>query len=206
MITIVDYGLGNLGSIKNMVRKVGGTASIGSTTQEITQAKMLILPGVGAFDSGMKQLRESGLIDILNQRVLEDKVPVLGICLGAQLMTRSSDEGAEEGLGWFDAQTLKMDFTDIPGKWPLPNVGWRNVEAVNSYNMLDGIEETPRFYFVHSYYLSTDDSSIVSMTSNYGFDFACGLRRENIHCAQFHPEKSHAFGMQFFRNFLKAHS
>jgi glutamine amidotransferase len=206
MITIVDYGLGNLGSIKNMVRKVGGTASIGSTAQDIAQAEMLILPGVGAFDSGMKQLRESGLVDILNQRVLEDKVPVLGICLGAQLMTRSSDEGTEEGLGWFNAQTLKMDFTDIPGKWPLPNVGWRNVEAINSYSMLDGIEETPRFYFVHSYYMSTDNSSIISMTSNYGFNFACGLRQDNIHCAQFHPEKSHAFGMQFFRNFLKAHS
>jgi glutamine amidotransferase len=121
-------------------------------------------------------------------------------------MTRSSDEGTEEGLGWFNAQTLKMDFTDIPGKWPLPNVGWRNVEAINSYSMLDGIEETPRFYFVHSYYMSTDNSSIISMTSNYGFNFACGLRQDNIHCAQFHPEKSHAFGMQFFRNFLKAHS
>lgn len=206
MITIVDYGLGNLGSIKNMVRKVGGTASIGSTAQDIAQAKMLILPGVGAFDSGMKQLRESGLVDILNQRVLKDKVPVLGICLGAQLMTRSSDEGTEVGLGWFDAQTLKMDFTSIPGKWPLPNVGWRNVEVANGYRMLDGMEETPRFYFVHSYYLSTNNSSIISMTSNYGFDFVCGLRQENIHCAQFHPEKSHAFGMQFFRNFLKAHS
>ncbi len=205
MITIVDYGLGNLGSIKNMIRKVGGTASIGSTAQEIAQAKMLILPGVGAFDSGMKQLRESGLVDILNQRVLEDKVPVLGICLGAQLMTRSSDEGSEKGLGWLDAQTLKMDFSNIPGKWPLPNVGWRNVKAENEYRMLDGIEENPRFYFVHSYYLSADNESIVSMTSNYGFDFACGLCRGNIHCAQFHPEKSHEFGMQFFRNFLKVY-
>ncbi len=206
MVTIVDYGIGNLGSIKNMVRKVGGDASIGSTPQEIAQAEILILPGVGAFDSGMKHLRESGLLDILNQRVIEDKVPVLGICLGAQLMTQSSEEGSEKGLGWFNAQTLKMDFTNISGKWPLPNVGWRDVTAENGYKMLEGIEDTPRFYFVHSYFLSADDPSIVSMTANYGFNFACGLSHNNIHCAQFHPEKSHAFGMQFFRNFLKVYA
>ena len=206
MAVIIDYGIGNLGSIKNMIRKVGGEPSIGSTREDIAQADMLILPGVGAFDSGIKHLQASGLMDILNQRVLEDKVPVLGICLGAQLMTQFSEEGQEQGLGWFDAQTLKMDFTDILGKWPLPNVGWRNVFAQNGYNILDGIEDTPRFYFVHSYYLAANDPSLISMTANYGFDFACGLRHENIHCCQFHPEKSHAFGMQFFRNFLKAYS
>lgn len=206
MPVIIDYGVGNIGSIKNMVRKVGGKASIGSTVDDIAGADMLILPGVGAFDSGINHLRASGLIDVLNQRVLEEKVPVLGICLGAQLMTRSSEEGQEQGLGWFDAQTLKMDFSSIPGKWPLPNVGWRNVSAQNGYSMLDGIEETPRFYFVHSYYMSANDPAIVSMKANYGFDFACGLRKDNIHCAQFHPEKSHAFGMQFIQNFLKAYS
>ena len=206
MAVIIDYGVGNLGSIKNIIRKVGGKSLIGSTKEAIRQAEMLILPGVGAFDSGINHLRASGLWDILNQRVLEDKVPVLGICLGAQLMTKSSEEGKEQGLGWFNAQTLKMNFSGIPGKWPLPNVGWRNVSAQNGYSMLNEIEETPRFYFVHSYYMSANDPSIVSMTASYGIDFACGLRCENIHCVQFHPEKSHAFGMQFFRNFLKAHS
>ncbi len=206
MAVIIDYGVGNLGSIKNMIRKVGGKSSIGSTKEAIRQAEMLILPGIGAFDSGINHLRASGLWDILNQRVLEDKVPVLGICLGAQLMTRSSEEGKEQGLGWFNAKTLRMDFSGIPGKWPLPNVGWRNVSAQNGYSMLNEIEETPRFYFVHSYYMSANDTSIVSMTASYGIDFACGLRSENIHCVQFHPEKSHAFGMRFFRNFLKAYS
>ena len=206
MPTIIDYGVGNIGSIKNMIRKVGGNASIGSTVDDIARADMLILPGVGAFDSGINNLHASGLVDVLNERVLNDKIPVLGICLGAQLMTQSSEEGVEKGLGWFDAQTLKMDFSGIEGKWPLPNVGWRNVAAQNGYEMLDGIEEAPRFYFVHSFYLSANDPVIVSMTANYGFDFACGLSQGNIHCAQFHPEKSHAFGMQFFRNFLKANS
>lgn len=206
MTVIIDYGVGNLGSIQNMIRKVGGKPSIGATPEDIEKAEMLILPGVGAFDTGINCLRASGLWDILNQRVLEDRIPVLGICLGAQLMTRSSEEGAEQGLGWFDAQTLKMDFSGIEGKWPLPNVGWRNVAAQNGYDMLDGLEETPRFYFVHSYYMVANDPAIVSMTANYGFDFVCGLRQRNVHCAQFHPEKSHAFGMQFFRNFLKAYS
>ena len=205
-VTIVDYGIGNLGSIKNMIRKVGGVANISSNPEDIALAKILILPGVGAFDSGMKHLHGSGLLDILNERVLEDNVPVLGICLGAQLMTKSSDEGVEKGLGWFDAHTLRMNFTDIPGRWPLPNVGWRDVSVANGYELLGGIEDTPRFYFVHSYYLSTQNESIISMTSRYGFDFVCGLHRANIHCVQFHPEKSHAFGMQFFRNFLRAYS
>ena len=168
MAVIIDYGVGNLGSIKNMIRKVGGKSLIGSTKEAIGQAEMLILPGVGAFDSGINHLRASGLWDILNQRVLEDKVPVLGICLGAQLMTKSSEEGKEQGLGWFNAKTLRMDFSGIPGKWPLPNVGWRNVSAQNGYSMLNEIEETPRFYFVHSYYMSANDPSIVSMTASYG--------------------------------------
>lgn len=206
MVVIVDYGVGNIGSIKNMIQKVGGKASIGSKIEEIARADILILPGVGAFDSGIKQLHASGLWDILNSRVLEDKIPVLGICLGAQMMTKSSEEGNERGLGWFNAQTLKMDFAGLEGHWPLPNVGWRNVTEKNGYSMLSGIEEAPRFYFVHSYYMLPKDPEIVSMTANYGFGFACGLRQNNIHCVQFHPEKSHFFGMRFFRNFLMTYS
>lgn len=206
MTVIVDYGVGNIGSIKNMIRKIGGNATIGSTVEDIEGAEMLILPGVGAFDSGMNHLRSSGLTEVLNKRVLEDKVPVLGICLGAQLMTKSSEEGNEEGLGWLDAKTLRMNFNNIPGKWPLPNIGWRDVEPVNNCKLLEKIIETPRFYFVHSFYLSTNNPEIVSIKSHYGFEFACGLSKDNIHCVQFHPEKSHAFGMQFFRNFLKENS
>ena len=205
MPVIIDYGVGNIGSIKNMIRKVGGNPTIGSTINDIARAEMLILPGVGAFDSGMRHLHDSGLVDILNERVLDDKIPVLGICLGAQLMTQSSQEGTEKGLGWFDAQTLRMDHSSISGKWPLPNVGWRNVIAQNRYKMLEGMIEEPRFYFVHSFYMYSKTPDIISITSEYGFEFACGLSKDNIHCVQFHPEKSHAFGMQFFSNFLKAY-
>ena len=203
MVTIVDYGLGDLGSIKNMINKVGGHATVASGSGDILNAEMLILPGVGAFDSGMLHLKSSGLLEVLNERVLEDKIPVLGICLGAQLMTSCSDEGVEKGLGWFDATTTKMDFTDLAGRWPLPNIGWRNVVPQRGYSMLEGIEGLPRFYFVHSYCMRANRSDIVSLTTSYGFEFACGLRRDNIHCVQFHPEKSHIFGMQFFRNFLR---
>lgn len=203
MIVIIDYGIGNLGSIKNMLRKIGKEAKISSDAEDIKSADKLILPGIGAFDAGMSHLRDSGHMDLLNTRVLDDKAPVLGICLGAQMMTRGSDEGKEPGLGWFEADTLRMTFDGIPGKWPLPNIGWRDVAAPNPYPLLDGYDETPRFYFVHSYYMKADAPDIVSLTSEYGFEFACGLSRGNIHCAQFHPEKSHKFGMRFLRNFAE---
>lgn len=203
MIVIVDYGIGNLGSIKNMLRKIGAPAAISSDPDAIRSAAKLILPGVGAFDTGARQLRESGLVDLLHKRVLEDRVPVLGICLGAQLMTRSSEEGVESGLGWFEAETCKMTFDEIPGKWPLPNMGWREVQCREGYPLMQGYEAPPRFYFVHSYYLKPDKPELASVTSAYGFEFACGLSRDNLHCVQFHPEKSHSFGMRFLRNFAE---
>lgn len=203
MIVIVDYGIGNLGSIKNMLRKVGAPAAISSDRDVIKSAAKLILPGVGAFDTGMRQLRASGLTDLMHERALEDRVPILGICLGAQLMTRSSDEGTEPGLGWFDADTRRMAFDNIPGKWPLPNMGWRDVHHRDGYPLMQGYESTPRFYFVHSYFMKPDKPELTSVSSNYGFDFACGLSRDNLHCVQFHPEKSHSFGMRFLRNFAE---
>ena len=199
---ILDYGVGNLGSIKNMVRKIGYNAQVNSTAASIKAADIIILPGVGSFDSGVTCLRDAGLVDLLNQRVLEDKVPVLGICLGAQLMTKSSQEGTLPGLGWLDATTLKFDHSQYTEKYPLPNIGWRDVFASNGYELLSSINQQPRFYFVHSYYLCPSDPTIVSLSSRYGFEFACGLHKDNIHCVQFHPEKSHMFGIQFFRNFF----
>ena len=203
MIVIVDYGIGNLGSIKNMLRKIGAQVAISSDPGAIKSAAKLILPGVGAFDTGVRQLRESGLVDLMHQRALEDRIPVLGICLGAQLMTRASEEGVETGLGWFDADTCRMKFDNIPGKWPLPNMGWRDVQHRPDYPLMQGYESTPRFYFVHSYFMKPDNPELASVTSSYGFDFACGLSRDNLHCVQFHPEKSHSFGMRFLRNFAE---
>lgn len=204
MITIVDYGLGNLGSIKNMLRKIGFDAIISGDQADIANATKLILPGVGAFDSGMRHLKQNGLIDILNTKALDERVPVLGICLGAQLMTRRSDEGDEPGLGWFAAETRKMQFDGIPGRWPLPNIGWRDVFAQNGYGLLpDPTHVPPRYYFVHSYFLDADSPDIVSVTSEYGFEFACGLSKDNLHCVQFHPEKSHIFGKHLLKSFAE---
>lgn len=203
MIVIVDYGLGNLGSIKNMLRKIGYSSVISSDPDEISRAGKLILPGVGAFDTGMQNLADSGLHDILGHKALVEKIPVLGICLGAQLMTRSSEEGILSGLGWFEAQTLKFRFDGIAGKWPLPNIGWREVHGVNGAPLLSGSTNTPRFYFVHSYFLKPVDPAIVSMNTGYGFEYVCGLSKGNLHCVQFHPEKSHKFGMQLLHNFAE---
>lgn len=202
MIAIVDVGLGNLGSIKNMLRKIGAPATVTSEPEAIASAEKLILPGVGAFDTGMRHLKGSGLVELLTERVLNDRVPVLGICLGAQLMTRGSEEGSEPGLGWLPAETRRMRFDDMPGRWLLPNIGWRDVKGRDGYPLLQGFAETPRFYFVHSYYLAPDAEDLTSLTAEYGFEYAAGLSRDNLHCAQFHPEKSHFFGMQFLRNFV----
>jgi glutamine amidotransferase len=206
MIVVVNYGIGNLGSIKNMLRKLGVDAQISAKPEDIKKATKLILPGIGAFDAGITHLRNSGLVDLLHKRALEDCIPVLGICLGAQLMTRSSEEGVEQGLGWFAADTRKMTFTGIEGRWPLPNIGWRDVQGRAGYALTAHYDETPRFYFVHSYYLHPDDPSLISISTSYGFDFACGLSQKNLHSAQFHPEKSHKFGMRFLRNFVEIKS
>ena len=203
MITIVDYGLGNLGSVKNMLTKLGCDSVITDDPNQVIRSKKIILPGVGSFDEGMNQIKEKGLFDILNTKALDEKIPILGICLGAQLMTRSSEEGHEDGFSWFDAQTKKFNLDSISGKWPLPNIGWRDVKDYQNYKLLDSIQEEPRFYFVHSYYLESNDPEIVSLTSHYGIDFSCGLHKDNLHCVQFHPEKSHRFGFYFLEQFIK---
>jgi imidazole glycerol-phosphate synthase subunit HisH len=201
MIAIVDYGVGNLGSIKNMLRKIGYESEITADANVIRSASKLILPGVGAFDTGMRHLEDSGLRSVLDERAMIARVPVLGICLGAQLMTRGSEEGALPGLGWFDADTLRFDFSEIEGKWPLPNVGWREVKAEKNSPLLAGYDGIPRFYFVHSYYMKASDPEIVAMTTDYGIKYDCGLHLGNLHCVQFHPEKSHRFGMALLKNF-----
>ena len=203
MIGILDYGIGNLGSIKNMLRKIGIQSVITSDPEEIKAANKLILPGVGAFDTGMKQLEKSGLVDLLHQRALQDKIPILGICLGAQLMTKGSEEGTLPGLGWFDAETVKFELDDIEGKWHLPNIGWREVIDHDAGPLLANFDRAPRFYFVHSYYMKANDRSIISMTTQYAFPYHCGLSAKNLHCVQFPPEKSHRFGMKLLRNFTE---
>lgn len=202
MIVIVDYGSGNIGSIRNMFKKVGIKDSLfSSTPEDILAANKLILPGVGSFDNGMKNLQEKGLIEILNKKVIEQKTPILGICLGMQLLTKSSEEGTEKGLGWIDAKTVKFQFKPEQ-KLKIPHMGW-NYVTVKKENSLIDVEGKKRFYFVHSYYVQCTDPKDVLAQANYHFDFTCMLQKDQIWGAQFHPEKSHKFGMKLFENFAK---
>ncbi|MGZ4038183.1 MAG: imidazole glycerol phosphate synthase subunit HisH [Bacteroidia bacterium] len=200
MITIIDYGLGNLVSVKNMLKKLGVPAVITDNKEEIAAAEKLILPGVGAFDNGMKLIRQKGLLEVLNRKVIADKIPVLGICLGMQLLTKSSEEGSEEGLGWIDAQTVKFNFEDKTLK--VPHMGWNYID-VRKENTLITETAKQRFYFVHSFYVKCNNAADVIATSKFGIDFTCAINHGNIFGAQFHPEKSLGFGMSLLNNFAK---
>jgi imidazole glycerol-phosphate synthase subunit HisH len=201
MIAIIDYGLGNLGSIQNMLKRIGVSSLITSKIDEIKNADKLILPGVGAFDVGMKNLNDFGLLDILNARVLNDKVPVLGICLGMQLMAESSEEGIRIGLGWIKGSCLRFKFENGFGL-KVPHMEWNEVTITKPNKLIDEFEDQ-RFYFVHSYYLKCAENEDVMAESIYGFKFTCAVSKDNILGVQFHPEKSHKFGMQLLKNFIE---
>ncbi len=200
MIVIVDYGLGNLVSVKNMLRKLGIESLITDKKEAIEKAKKIILPGVGAFDNGMNLIKQKGLLEVLDQKATVEKIPVLGICLGMQLLTKGSEEGIEKGLGWINAQTIKFNFTDRVLK--IPHMGWSYID-VKKENKLIRKEDKHRFYFVHSYYVKCNNESDVIASCNYGTEFTCILNHGNIFGAQFHPEKSLKFGMELLNNFSK---
>jgi imidazole glycerol-phosphate synthase subunit HisH len=203
MITIINYGIGNLTSVKNMLKKAGAEdVRISNSPEEIAAAVKLLLPGVGHFDYGIKKLHESGLIPLLEKRVLHDKVPILGICLGAQLMTNRSDEGLEPGLGWIDAETVKFDSVRMTGNYKIPHMGWNYVKLQKQNVLNFGLPEASRFYFVHSYHLKMNNPQDEWLTAHYGYDFCAAYQKENIFACQFHPEKSHKFGMQLLKNFV----
>lgn len=202
MIVIVDYGLGNLASVLNMFKKIGVKDAVVSGDKDmIANATKLLLPGVGAFDAGMSYLEQSQLIPILNQKALIEKVPVLGICLGMQLLTKRSDEGIKNGLGWIDAETLKFNL-DPKLKLKVPHMGWNYIK-VQKQNPLVELNSKNRFYFVHSYYVKCLDQNQSIATTNFGFDYTCMVNKENIFGAQFHPEKSLKFGMKLLENFAR---
>jgi glutamine amidotransferase len=203
MIAIINYGLGNLGSIQNMLKKIGcSDVIISNDRSEIDKADKLILPGVGAFDNGMSKINESGLLDVLNENVLIKKKPVLGICLGMQLLTRGSEEGKLKGLGWIDADTMKFSFESSGESLKIPHMGWNYVKVSKQHSLVKNIDNTFRFYFVHSYYVSCKNESDPLLKSHYGIDFTCAVQKENIMGVQFHPEKSHKYGMQLLKNFV----
>ena len=202
MVTIIDYGMGNLGSIQNMFKRIGVESEIAGDNDRIAAATRILLPGVGAFDAAMEKIAEAGLTRLLYQKAKEEKVPVLGICLGMQLLTNSSEEGKLQGLGWIDAQTVKFNFKgDTTLK--IPHMGWNRIYTVNDNPLTAGLPEEPRFYFVHSYYVQANDPADVLSTTHYGSDFHSVIRHENIYGAQFHPEKSHKFGMKLLENFAR---
>ncbi|MBP6793483.1 MAG: imidazole glycerol phosphate synthase subunit HisH [Saprospiraceae bacterium] len=203
MITIIDYKVGNLGSIRNMLKYIGVESMISASPDDVASAEKLILPGVGHFDYGMRKLHESGLVPMLNQRVLIDKVPILGICLGAQLFTEKSDEGVHPGLGWIKGSTIAFDTSLMDQKLKVPHMGWGEIIHQNKSLLWNEMYEEPRFYFVHSYHLQLANPTECLCSVNYGYEFCAGIEKENIIGVQFHPEKSHKYGMKVLENFAK---
>lgn len=203
MIVIIDYGMGNLGSIENMLRKIGAQVKVSSDVADINIAGKLILPGVGAFDNGMTKLRELGIEDVLQKRVIGAGVPVLGICLGMQLFTKGSEEGSLPGLGWIDAKTVRFCFEGETSDLRIPHMGWNTVEVTQRGSILDSIYIDPRFYFVHSYHVNCADPANVLATTRYGVKFHSAVIKGNIVGTQFHPEKSHKYGLKVLRNFTE---
>lgn len=200
MIAIIDYGVGNLASVLNMFKKIGvRDVIVSGDATTIEKANKILLPGVGAFDAGMNHLEKSGLIEILNHKALTEKVPVLGICLGMQLLSRKSEEGVKPGLGWIDAETIKFD---LDPSYKIPHMGWNYIK-VKRENPLIPLDSRSRFYFVHSYHVKCLDESQSLATCNFGIDFTCMVNKDNIFGTQFHPEKSLNYGMKLLENFAK---
>ncbi len=203
MIVVIDYGMGNLGSIVNMFNKIRADAVISSEASAIEGADKLVLPGVGAFDYGMKNLADRGLISLLNVKILQDKIPILGVCLGMQLFTQHSEEGQLPGLGWLDAKTVRFKFEDPNSHLKIPHMGWNNILIRQSNPIFTDMDKDSRFYFVHSYHVLSTDMSTVLAETQYGYNFTSAVVKENIIGVQFHPEKSHKFGMKLLKNFVE---
>ena len=200
MISIIDYGLGNLGSIKNMFKWIGADCEIISTRDSIMNAQKIVLPGVGSFDNAMRNINKLGIKNCLDIKALEQRVPILGVCLGMQLLTESSEEGVLPGFGWIKGETKRFNF--VNNKIKIPHMGWNIAEKVIDHPIIEGLGIDPRFYFVHSYFVRVKCSKNKLMVTKYGEEtFDSAILNDNIFGAQFHPEKSHKFGMTLFKNF-----
>jgi len=203
MMTIVDYGLGNIQAFMNVYRRLHIPVCVATTPQALSAASKLILPGVGAFDHAMTRLNASGMRDKLDELVLIKNMPVLGICVGMQILADGSDEGGLPGLGWIPGRVRSFANTSAAEKLPLPHMGWNDVSVVKSSTLFLDLDRAARFYFLHSYYFQCSQPEHAVAVTSYGLDFACAVANKNVHGAQFHPEKSHGFGVRLLKNFAE---
>lgn len=203
MIGIINYGLGNVKAFANVYKKLNIPAVIVNRADELAGADKLILPGVGSFDYAMQRLDASGLRSCLDEVVVGKEVPVLGVCVGMQMLCRSSEEGKLPGLGWVAGEVIKFDFSLLSKPLPVPHMGWNGVKPMNDSLLFNGLDNASRFYFLHSYYFKAGRGSDVIATADYGGEFSCALNSGNIYGVQFHPEKSHHWGVRLLENFAK---
>jgi glutamine amidotransferase len=201
MITLIDYGVGNIFAFQNVYKRLDIATRIAKTHEDLTGAKKLILPGVGSFDYAMNQLNASGMREKLDELVIEKKVPVIGICVGMQMMGNRSDEGSLEGLKWIDAEILKFDQSLIQQRTKLPHMGWNDVTPISNHPLFSGLEKETIFYFLHSYYFKCNNPKESIAVSDYGISFTSAVNRDNVFGIQFHPEKSHQYGEKLLHNF-----
>jgi glutamine amidotransferase len=203
VIIIVDYGMGNLGTVATKIKKMDTSVVISSNPEEISLADKIILPGVGSFKAGMENLRNRNLIDVLDKKVVREKTPILGICLGMQLFTKKSEEGFVDGLGWIDAETIRFRFHDAQNGLKIPHMGWNTITIKNHHPILRDLGDQSRFYFVHSYHARCENPENIVAQTEYGYPFSSVITKENIIGVQFHPERSHKFGMKILKNFVE---
>lgn len=203
MISIVDYGLGNIGAFLNMYKRMNVPAAAVRTADALAEAERIVLPGVGAFDHAMDLLNASGMRAVLDCKVMEEKVPVVGICVGMQVLADASEEGSGRGLGWIPGTVRHFRSMPTPDELPLPHMGWNDVAPASGDGLFRGLERDARFYFLHSFYYDPLDPADSAAVATYGGAFACAVRRENVWGVQFHPEKSHHFGAMLLKNFAE---
>jgi glutamine amidotransferase len=201
MMTIVDYGLGNISAFRNVYRRLNIEVKTATTAEDLRDASKVILPGVGAFDHAMERLTQSGMREALDDLALRRRVPILGVCVGMQILGRESDEGKLPGLSWMDARVRALSALMSTETLPVPHMGWNDVRPVSRNKLFDGLDRDARFYFLHSYYFQCDREEDAIAVSNYGRDFACAANAANVFGVQFHPEKSHHYGARLLQNF-----
>lgn len=203
MIHIVDYGLGNIQAFSNLYKRLGIDTVRATLPEHLAGASKVILPGVGAFDHAVELLDASGMRPALTELVQAQKVPVLGICVGMQILAEGSDEGQLPGLGWVRGRVRHFNANPASAPLPMPHMGWNDVQPTITHPLFAGLEQDARFYFLHSYYFECADAADAAATAGYGLDFACAVRHGNVFGVQFHPEKSHRWGMALLRNFAE---